>query len=327
MDHYGAVPFSPLFDLARRAWDPRGTGLIAPATMLPPLVPSHAVVGTVSPEASKTTGLPAGMPVVAGTVDAIAEALSVGVVEPGDAMVMYGSTLFIIAVVRRPRPDPIVWPSLHCVPGRATVSAGTATFGAAERWMLDRVLGVADRESLTAEARRCAPGSEGLVVLPYLAGERTPLHDPDASGVIAGLTLRHGRAHLYRALLEGTAYSARHNLEALEARHGRVRRLVAVGGGVEHPLWREIVGDVLGREQVLCRERIGAAYGMAYLAGLGAGIFPDVSTLRRDWVVEVDRIRPDPQRHRRYEPLYREYRRVYPRLRATMHALARVRRV
>lgn len=326
MDHYGAVPFSPLFDLARRAWDPEAAALVAPAAMLPPLVPSHAVVGTVTAKSSAATGLPAGLPAIAGTVDAIAEALSVGVVEPGDAMVMYGSTLFIIAVVRRPRPDPIVWPSLHCVPRRATVSAGTATFGAAERWVLERVLGTTDRETLTAEAHACPPGSEGLVVLPYLAGERTPLHDPRASGVVAGLTLRHGRGHLYRAVLEGTAYTARHNLEALEARHGRLRRLVAVGGGVEHPLWREIVGDVLGREQVLCRERIGAAYGMAYLAGLGAGMFADTKPLRQEWVVEVDRIRPDRQRSRLYEATYRVYRRLYPRLRADMHALARVTR-
>jgi xylulokinase len=325
IDHYGAVPFAPLFDLARRAWNPDAAALIAPAAKLPALVPSHAVVGGVTAEASAATGLPAGLPVIAGTVDAIAEALSVGVVEPGDAMLMYGSTLFIIAVVRRSRPDPIVWPSLHCVPGRVTVSAGTATFGMAERWILEQ-LGPADRETLTAEARACPPGSEGLVVLPYLAGERTPLHDPRASGVVAGLTLRHGRGHLYRAFLEGTAYSARHNLDALEARHGRLRRLVAVGGGVEHPLWREIVGDVLGREQILCRERIGAAYGIAYLAGLGAGLFRDTTLLTRQWVVEVDRIRPDRRRSRLYEPTYRVYRRLYPRLRADMHALARVTR-
>ena len=326
MDHYGAVPFSPLFDLEHRTWDSDAAALILPATMLPALVPSHAVVGTVSAKASTATGLPTGIPIIAGTVDAIAEALSVGVVDPGDAMVMYGSTLFVIAVVRRPHPDPIVWPSLHCVPGRATVSAGTATFGAAERWMVDRVFNHVDRDTLTAEAAACGPGSEGLVALPYLAGERTPLHDPHASGVIAGLTLRHDRGHLYRALLEGTAYSARHNLDALEARHGRLRRLVAVGGGVEHQLWRQIVGDVIGREQVLCRERVGAAYGMAYLAGLGAGVFSDVSTLRREWVVEVDRVRPDRRRSRLYEPTYRVYRQLYPRLRAQMHALARVRR-
>ena len=326
IDHYGAVPFTPLFDLARRAWNPDAVGLIAPAATLPALVPSHAVVGGVTPAASAATGLPAGLPVVAGTVDAVAEALSVGVVEPGEAMLMYGSTLFIIAVVRQPRPDPVVWPSLHCVPDRATVSAGTATFGSAERWILDRVLRGTDRATLIREARACPPGSEGLVVLPYLAGERTPLHDARASGVIAGLTLRHGRGHLYRALLEGTAYSARHNLETLETRHGRLRRLVAVGGGVEHPLWREIVGDVLAREQVLCRERIGAAYGMAYLAGLGAGVFGDLTPLRNEWVVEVDRIRPDRRRSRLYEPTYRVYRRLYPRLRGDMHALARVTR-
>lgn len=324
MDHYGAVPFSPLFDLARRAWHAEAAALVAPPAMLPPLVPSHAVVGTVTDESSAATGLPAGLPVIAGTVDAIAEALSVGVVEPGDAMVMYGSTLFVIAVVRRPRPDAIVWPSLHAIPGRATVSAGTATFGAAERWLLERILGDTDRDALTDAARACPPGSEGLVVLPYLAGERTPLHDPRASGVVAGLTLRHGRGHLYRAFLEGTAYSARHNLEALEARHGRMRRLVAVGGGVEHALWREIVGDVLGREQILCRERIGAAYGMAYLAGLGAGVFRNTTPLAREWVVEVDRIRPDRRRGRIYDRSYRVYRRLYPRLRADMHALARL---
>lgn len=326
VDYYTAVAFAPLFDLRHLRWDAEAARHICPLARLPRLTWAAEVIGGVTPEASAATGLPAGLPVIAGTADAAAEALSVGVIAPGDAMVMYGSTLFIVAVVRRPGTAGPFWPSLHCLPGLRTLTAGTAAFGAAERWLAEDLLGATDREALAAAAAVCPPGSAGLVALPYLAGERSPLHDPHASGAFVGLTLRHGRGHLYRAALEGTAFSLRHNLEALEARAGRTRRLVAVGGGSEHRLWMQIVSDVLGRPQVLCRERIGAAYGVAYLAGLGAGLFRDTEPLRSRWVAEVGRVEPDAARHRQYEEPYRIYRRLYGRLHREMQALSRLRR-
>lgn len=327
VDHFSAVAWAPLFDPRRLAWRSDMAALVGGAGRLPRLAWAAEVVGGVTGEASAATGLPERLPVVAGTADVTAEALSVGVTRPGEAMLMYGSTLFIVAVVREWRPDPVFWPSIHCLPGLTTVTAGTATFGAAERWLVEDLLAAgADRARLGEEAAACAPGADGLVVLPYLSGERSPLHDPHAAGAIVGLTLRHRSAHVYRALLEGTAFSVRHNLELLEARHGRFRRLVAVGGGSQSPLWRQIVSDVTNRVQVVSRQRAGAPYGAAYLAGLGAGVFRDLRPLHETWAADVIRVEPVRGRHPQYTAPYRIYRRLYPQLRDEMHALARLRR-
>jgi xylulokinase len=327
MDYFSAVATAPLFDIRRLAWDAAAAALIVPVSRLGRLAWPAEVVGTVTSEASAATGLPEGLPVVAGSSDAAAEALSVGVIRPGDAMLMLGSTLFIVAVTRRSRPDAVFWPALHCLPGIRTITAGTTAFGAAERWLLDVLArDETDRAALAAAADACPPGSDGLVMLPYLSGERSPIHDPHASGLFLGLTLRHGRGHLYRAMLEGTAFSLRHNLEALEARYGRVHRLVVAGGGTEVTLWLQIVADVLGRELILRRERIGAAYGAAYLAGLGSGVLEGTAPLRTQWAAERARVRPDGTRHRRYAEPYAVYRELYPPLRRPMHTLSRLRR-
>ena len=325
IDHYSAVSFAPLYDVARRTWHHDALTQVVPRERLPRLAWSADIAGRVTAEASVLTGLPPGTPVVVGTSDAAAEALSVGVTEPGDVMLMYGSTLFIVAVVRRWRPDRTFWPTIFCLPGVSTVTAGTATFGAAERWLVEEILAApGEREGLIHDAMTYPPGSDGLVMLPYLSGERSPLHDPHASGAVVGLTLRHTRAHLYRAVLEGTAFSVRHNLELLEEKWGRARRLVAVGGGSDNVLWRRIVSDVLDRPQVMCRQRIGAAYGAAYLAGLGCGLVDGLNTLRERWAVELARETPDPTAHRAYEAPYQVYRRLYPQLKRDMHVVSRL---
>lgn len=152
------------------------------------------------------------------------------------------------------------------------------------------------------------PGAEGLVCLPYFAGERTPLNDPDARGVFAGLTLSHSRAHLYRAVPEGTAYGVRHNLEAMGEMGAVPRRLVAVGGGAKGRLWLQTVTDVTGVPQVVPERTIGAAYGDAFLAGLATGIIPDLAALGRDWVRTATTLTPEPTAHAAYGAYYRVYR-------------------
>jgi xylulokinase len=142
--------------------------------------------------------------VVAGTIDAWAEATSVGVRSPGDTMLMYGTTMFIIESVERFRPDRTMWGTAGVEPGSRTLAAGMATSGALTGWLRE----IAEKppfQQLVREAASVGPGAGGLVVLPYFAGERTPLFDPDARGLILGLTLSHGRGHVYRAMLEATA--------------------------------------------------------------------------------------------------------------------------
>jgi xylulokinase len=315
LDHHSASQCSPLYDSREHAWIGEWAEEIAPGLDLPPLAWPGEVAGTVTEDAAERTGLDAGTPVVAGTIDAWAEAVSVGVTEPGDVMVMYGTTMFLIEVLASRRTWPGLWGTVGVTPGTYDLAAGMATSGAVTDW-LRQLTGAAYAE-LTEEARAAGHGAGGLIMLPYFAGERTPLFDPDARGLVLGLTLSHGRGHLYRAALEGTAFGVRHNLEAMRSAGGEARRLVAVGGGTKGGLWTQIVSDVLGRPQILPSVTIGACYGDALLAARAAGLSDG-----GDWNPPAGTVEPDPAAGEIYAELYRLYRDLYPATRDAAHALA-----
>jgi xylulokinase len=316
LDHHSASQCDPLYDLRAGGWIGEWADEIAPGLALPRLVWPAETAGTVTAAAAAATGLREGTPVAAGTIDAWAEATSVGVREPGDTMLMYGTTMFMVAVLAQPRSHPRLWATNGVWPGTSTLAAGMATSGAITGW-LRTIAGEPPFEQLVAEAAAVEPGSAGLVALPYFAGERTPLFDPAARGAILGLTLSHGRGHLYRALLEATAYGVRHNLEAMDA---AAERLVAVGGGTRGGLWTQIVSDVTGREQDLPARTVGAAYGDALLAGVAAGLVDRTA----DWNPSAGTVEPDPATRERYDELYGIYRDLYPATREQAHALAAI---
>lgn len=193
-----------------------------------------------------------------GSIDAWTEAVSVNAQNPGDLMLMYGTTMFLIATVARPLATPSMWGTVGAYPGTRNLAGGMATSGAITAWLRD-VAGAPPYEALLAEAADSGPGARGLLMLPYFAGERTPLMDPDARGVVAGLTISHTRGDLYRAALEATAYGVRHNLETLAAAGAEVSRTVAVGGGVRGGLWTQIVSDVTGLTQLVPAVTVGAS--------------------------------------------------------------------
>ncbi|MGW0247348.1 FGGY-family carbohydrate kinase [Nocardia goodfellowii] len=315
LDHQSASQCVPMYDLRAHAWAADWCESIAPWLRLPDLAWPTEIVGAVTEAAAAATGLPVGLPVTAGTVDAWAEAAGVGVTAPGDAMVMYGTTMFLVQVLTEPRPHPGLWTTCGAFPGTYTVAAGMATSGAVTDWLRKLVGG--DFSDLVEEAGRVPPGSRGLLMLPYFAGERTPLFDPDARGLIAGLTLGHGRAELYRAALESIAYGVRHNLAAMSEEGGPAHRLVAVGGGTRGGLWPQIVSDVTGLPQQLTAETIGACLGDARFAAAAAGV--DTSS----WNPVVDTVAPDQQRYDQYEPFYRHYRELYTATADIAHFLAR----
>jgi xylulokinase len=315
LDHHSASQTSPLYDSREHAWIDDWAREIAPGLELPPLAWPGEVVGTVTASAAARTGLATGVPVIAGTIDAWAEAVSVGVTRPGDVMVMYGTTMFLIEVLAERRTWPGLWGTVGVTPGTYDLAAGMATSGAVTDWL--RQLTGAVYEELIEEARAAGPGAGGLVMLPYFAGERTPLFDPDARGLVLGLTLDHGRGHLYRAALEGTAFGVRHNLEAMRSAGGEAGRLVAVGGGTKGGLWTRIVSDVLGRAQTMPSVTIGACYGDALLAARAAGLSDG-----EDWNPPVGTVEPDRAAGKIYDELYAVYRGLYPATRDAAHALA-----
>lgn len=316
LDHHSASQCDPLYDLAAQDWNTDWAAIVAPGLPLPELAWPGEVVGKVHHQAAKATGLLPGTPVIAGTIDAWAEAISVGVRKPGDLMLAYGSTMFFVLVARAAANDPSIWTTVGVDPGSITQAAGMATSGSITGWLRD--LTGEPFETLMAAAAATPPGADGLLLLPYFAGERTPILDPNARGTIIGLTLSHNRGHLYRAALEGTALGARHNLEVM-APAGDVRA-VAVGGGTRGDIWTQIVSDVTGMTQVIPAETIGASYGDALLAAEGTGLASKGSS----WAHPLAVIEPDETKSALYDELYALYRELHPATTRIQHALTRI---
>ena len=321
LDHISASQTNPMYSLRTQDWHPRWAEHVAPGLELPSLRWAGEAAGPLSPDVTRLIpGLRAGIPVIAGTIDAWAEAVSAGTTEPGQMMLMYGTTTFLVAGIAEPMASRTLWPTSGARPGVYTLSGGMAASGAITGWLRD-LTGETDFSALVTEAAASEPGANGLVMLPYFAGERSPIADPSARGVIAGLTLSHTRGDLYRAALEAAAYGVRHHLETLEAAGLPVTRVVAVGGGAQTDLWPQIVSDVTGLVQEIPSSTVGASYGGARLA---AELAHGADTAH--WNPSDHVCVPDPRHRERYDELYRLYRELYPATRDITHALARLQR-
>jgi xylulokinase len=288
----------------------------------------------VTKQAAADTGLAPGTPVIVGTCDASAETLSAGAALPGDAAMTLGSTFNLYVNMEEVKATPNLAFSPYAVPGLYVLVAGTATAASLTRWFRDnfghvemeteRLLGLSAYQLLSAEAAQIPPGSEGLLTLPYFAGERTPLWDSQARGLILGLTLSHTRAHVYRSLLEGIAHSVRHNIDVMAELGVDIKRCAASGGGTRNLLWMQIICDVTGIPIELPVAHHGSPYGCAYLAGYGAGLFSDFDVLRNKWVRIERRLEPNSTLKPRYDQYHEVYRRAYEHTVEDMHALARL---
>jgi xylulokinase len=287
----------------------------------PRLVDGDEVVGAVTPAAADATGLPRGTPVTGGTVDGAAAALEAGVLDEGQSAEMTGTSTVLILPSNRPRSEPAFVAMRHAVRGRWLLLGAIVASGGSLRWLRD-LLGAESFDALTAEAEREPPGAGGIVFLPYMMGERSPIWDSDARGTFVGLTLATGRGALVRAVLEGAAFAVRHNVEVARAAGLAVDELRSVGGGAQSALWGQIKADVIGVPVVVPEASIGAPFGDAALACVAAGLHDDVSGLVR--TVRV-RERFEPRPDERYDALYGVYRRTYEALRPEFGALAAVR--
>jgi xylulokinase len=318
LDHHSASQCDPLYDVRELAWTREWAAEIAPGLELPRLLWPGEVAGTVSAEGAAATGIPAGTPVAAGTVDAWAEALGSGVSKPGQTMLMYGSTMFFVQPTAAPAPTERLWCTVGIEPGTWSLAGGMATTGSVTEWL--RGITGLDFDELQRLARESPPGARGLLMLPYFAGERTPYFDPRARGVIAGLTLAHGRGDLYRAALEATAYGIRQHLELFAELGADPAELTAIGGGTAGGLWTQIVSDVTGRPQRLPAVTIGAAYGDALLAARAVGLV-EPGTVWGDGDADTE-VRPRPGPRETYDRIYREYLDLYRDSAPAVHALA-----
>lgn len=324
LDHQSASQVSPLYDIEGECWHGPWWDRYAAHVEQPTLQWAGDVAGEVTAEASALTGIPAGTPVITGTIDAWTEAVSVGAHEVGDLMLMYGTTMFMVftngAETLR---TPSIWTTAGAFAGTRNLAGGLSTSGALTAWLAG--LTGADYPELLAEAETSGAGARGLLVLPYFAGERTPIQDPDARGVIAGLTLDHTRGDLYRAALEATALGVRHNVETMRAAGADILRIVAVGGGTQGRLWLQIVSDVTGLVQEVPATTIGASYGAAFLAATATAA-PDGTPVIADWNPISERIHPDEAVRPLYDALFDRYVRLYEGSKPVVHELAAAQR-
>ncbi len=323
-----------LFDLRARDWSPDVlAALDIPAEWLPPTYEGPAITGMVSEMAAGETGLRAGTPVMAGGGDQAAQAVGVGATRSGIAALTLGTSGVVFATTDAPliEPEGRLHAFCHAVPGRWHLMGVTLSAAGSLQWYRDTLAPSDSFETLVAEAEQAPTGSDGLLFLPYLMGERTPYPDPQARGAWVGLTARHTRAHLTRAVLEGVAFSLKDTFELMRgAGLASLSETRVSGGGARSMLWRRILASVLGVELASAPTTEGAAYGAALLAGVGAGAWPDVDTATQAAQAAQEAIgggvflsvQPDPADEAVYTPLYTQYRALYLALKPTFDALA-----
>jgi xylulokinase len=315
-----------LFNLADRDWSAEVLeALEIPAGWLPPTHEGPEVTGQVSAATAKITGLKEGTPVVGGGGDQAAQAVGVGAVQPGIVALTLGTSGVVFASTDEAfvEPEGRLHAFCHAAPGRWHLMGVMLSAAGSLRWYRDTVAPGVGFDDLLAPANDVPPGSEGLLFLPYLTGERTPHPDPLARGAFVGLTVRHTQAHLTRSVLEGVAFGLRDSFEWMKsAGLAEIVQVRVSGGGAKSPLWRQILADILNVELVTVNTTEGAAYGAALLAGVGAGIWPDVDSACDAGIQITGSTAPNPETMAQYGPLYALYRDLYPTLKEMSHKLS-----
>ena len=315
-----------LFDLEKRNWSSEVTQALGiPSEWLPPTFEGQQITGEVSSDAAGLTGLRAGTPVVAGGGDQAAQAVGVGSVRPGIVALTLGTSGVVFASTESCliEPEGRLHSFCHAVPNRWHLMGVMLSAAGSLQWHRDTLAPDASFEDLMTEAAAAPPGSEGLIFLPYLSGERTPYPDPLARAAWVGLTLRHNRAHMTRSLLEGVAFGINDCFELIKAAGlGAIEQVRVSGGGAKSGLWRQILADVLGAELVTVNTSEGAAYGAAILAGVGFGAWPDVDTACSNLIRVVERVSPDQNRASLYGRMHDHYKQLYPALKPVFNGLA-----
>ena len=307
-----------LLDVEHRTWsDEVVEKLGIPQAWLPKLAEGSEITGVVSAAAAEETGLKPGTPVVGGGGDQAGGAVGVGAVEEGIFSLAVGTSGVVFAPLNHYafEPDGRLHAFCHAGPGLWHFMGVMLSAAGSLQWYHDTLAHEQSFDGLLAPAAAIPPGSDGLLFLPYLTGERTPHPDPLARGAFVGLTARHGMAHLTRAVLEGVAFGLKDSFELIRAAHVTAREVRASGGGAKSPIWRQILADVLNAPLSTASTTEGAAYGGAVLAAVGAGIYADVQTACKAMITTGDVT--EPRSPDAYAHAYELYRGLYPALRET----------
>ena len=330
LDFFTMAEYTPMVDIRSHKWCRETTEYITPLEKLPTPDWSCKIAGHVTDDASRETGLLPGTPVIVGTTDAGAETVSTGANQPGDLMIMFGSSFFFVLLMDRLIPSQKFWSTPWLDSSAYTIQGGTSTSGSITRWFRDNFAGLemANQEAggknayaaLADLLKDSPPGARGLVTLPYFEGERTPIYDSKARGTIIGLTIGHTRADVYRSLLEGIAFGIRDIIETIAEEGIYPKRIIGTAGGTKNRGWMQIVSDIANIEMTIPETESSAAYGDAFMAGVGLGEFKNLSENFK-WVKNVSTIKPNPANANIYNDLYDVFKGLYRDTKHHMHFL------
>ncbi len=306
-----------LFDVVLRRWSKKmAERLSIDSAILPKVYESSEITGEITAEVAERTGLEAGTPVVGGGGDQAASAVGNGIVEPGAVSCTLGTSGVVFAHMDRANYDPAgrVHTFCHAVKDAWHVMGVTQGAGLSLQWFRNQLAPGTDYDALTAEAATAPAGAQGLFWLPYLMGERTPHLDASARGGWIGITARHTRADMLRALLEGVCYSQKDGLDVIESLGAPVDAVRASGGGARSAFWRRLLSDILGKKVVTLNTQEGSAYGAALLAAVGTGAYRTVPEVCHAVIKEVDSVTPRSHESQLYARGHEVYRQLYPTL-------------
>jgi len=324
-----------LFNMSRGKWSKKLSKKMGiPQELLPDIYPCSQVIGKVTSGAAQETGLVRGIPVVAGSLDAAAATLGAGVIESGQVQEQGGQAGGMSICLDKPIANPRLILGYHVVPERWLLQGGT-TGGGSLRWLKNIIyaseIGKGKEkkefdpfEEMSLEAEKIAVGSDGLVFLPYMAGERSPLWDPNAKGIFFGLSYEKTRAHLIRAIMEGCAFALHHNLQIAKLQGVRVGTLISVGGAARSKLWTQIKADVTGKPIMIPHYIDSAPLGAAILAGVGTGVYSSFKEAVESTVKIRECIEPGDKYHSLYQELFEVYQNLYLKLREDFEHLVKI---
>lgn len=309
---------SGLYDVRERRWVPELLAAVdLDPSYFPPVHDPADIVGVLGSEAAAAIGLAPGIPVVAGSADHIASALAAALRDDGDTLIKFGGAGDILYCSAEPITHPSLFIDAHDIPGKYLLNGCMAASGSLVKWYVTEILGLSTAKTtlqeLDREAEAVPPGSGGVTILPYFLGEKTPIMDPGARGVIFGLDLSHSRAHIFRATLEAVMYGFRHHVDVLREAGLEPTRFMATNGGVSSSLWRQIAADVLNEPITSFRNHPGSVLGVAFVAGMAGGLFDDWSQIDR-FLADRYVNEPRPEAVTAYDSGYVIYRDLYRRL-------------
>ena len=317
---------SGLYDIRQHRWHTsylEHAGI--DAAILPPVRQPTEIVGGINEAVAARTGLRVGTPVVAGSADHVAAALASGLVQNGDVLLKFGGAGDLLYCADLPEPDPHFYFDYHDIPGLTLISGCMATSGSLVKWFAHELAAGVSLADLDAEAEQVPPGAGGIIALPYFLGEKTPIFDPSARGVFAGVMLHHTRAHLYRAILESVCYGFAHHLLLLREANRPIRRICAADGGSRSRLWMQIAADVVDHPLQVIAGEAASALGAAYVAAMGIGMFTDWHEITR-FITAGPIYQPQKEHVAYYQKGFALYRDLYRRLQSFLPELGELER-